>query len=105
MHLIRPARREKMSDIAPKARIVHVTCERGKAGLLYASSPDLRGLLVAEDTADALRKAIPTAIRDLYAAMGVEVVVSPVDDPTDEGRTWVAFPAAIAREALTKESA
>ena len=93
-----------MSEIGPKARIVHITCEEGKAGLLYASSPDLRGLLVAEQTVDALRQAIPRAIRDLYAAMGVEVVVSPVDEP-DEGRTWVAIPAAIARKALANEPA
>jgi hypothetical protein len=93
-----------MSDATMKARIVHITCEQGKAGLLYASSPDLRGLLVAERSVDAVRQAIPKAIRDLYAAKGVEVVVSPVDEP-DEGRTWVAFPAAIAREALTKQPA
>jgi hypothetical protein len=91
-----------MSDVAPKARLVHITCEKGKAGLLYASSPDLLGLLVAEQTIDGLRQAIPNAIRDLYAAMGVEVVVSPVDEP-DDGRTWVAFPAVIARQALRKE--
>ena len=87
-----------------RARIVRINREKGKAGLFYATSPDLNGLLVAEATVDALQKAIPGAIRDMYAASGVEVVVSPVDEP-DEGRTWVALPAAIAREALAKQQA
>jgi hypothetical protein len=93
-----------MSEATMRARIVRINREKGKAGLFYATSPDLNGLLVAEATADALQKAIPKAIRDMYAASGVEVVVSPVDEP-DEGRTWVAFPAAIAREALAKQQA
>jgi hypothetical protein len=93
-----------MSDATLKARIVRIIREKGKAGLFYATSPDLEGLLVAEATIDALQTAIPNAIREMYAASGVEVVVSPVDDP-DEGRTWVALPAAIAREALAKQQA
>jgi hypothetical protein len=93
-----------MSATMPKAHLVRIRCEKGKAGLLYATSPDLHGLLVAEATVDALHKAIPEAIRDMYAASGIEVVVSPVDE-TDEGRTWVALPAAIAREALAKQQA
>jgi hypothetical protein len=90
-----------MSDATMKARIVRIKCERGKAGLFYATSPDLKGLLVAESTVDALQRAIPKAIRDMYAVSGVDVVVSPVDEP-DDGQTWVAFPAAVAREALAK---
>lgn len=93
-----------MSDTMPKARIVRIRCEKGKAGLLYATSPDLRGLLVAEATTEALKQAIPKAIRDMYAASGVEVVVSPVEEPED-GHTWVALPATIAREALAKQQA
>jgi hypothetical protein len=93
-----------MSDATMKARIVRIKCEKGKAGLLYATSPDLKGFLVAESTADELQSAIPKAIRDMYAASGVDVVVSPVDEP-DDGRTWVALPAAIARGALAKQQA
>jgi len=90
-----------MSDTMPKARIVRIRCEKGKTGLLYATSPDLRGLLVAEATAEALKQAIPKAIRDMYAATGVEVVVSPVEEPED-GHTWVAIPAAIVRHWLSE---
>jgi hypothetical protein len=95
---------EDMSDTMPKARLVRIKCEKGKAGLLYATSPDLRCLLVAEATTEALREAIPRAIRDMYAASGVEVLVSPLEEPQD-GETWVALPAAIAREALLKQQA
>jgi hypothetical protein len=96
----------KMSEATMKARIVRISCEKGKTGLFYATSSDLKGLLVAEATIDALQKAIPAAIRDMYAALGVEVVVSPVDEPDhDDHRTWVALPVAIAREALAKERA
>ncbi|MGA7631274.1 MAG: hypothetical protein WCB11_10930 [Terriglobales bacterium] len=93
-----------MSDATMKARIVRIKCEKGKAGLFYATSPDLKGLLVAEATVDALQREIPKAIRDMYAASGVDVLVSPVDEP-DDGQTWVAVPAVIAREAFAKQQA
>ena len=48
-----------------KARIVWVHRERGDAGLFYATSPDLPGLLVAEKTLDELERAIPAAIAEL----------------------------------------
>jgi hypothetical protein len=84
-----------------KAKIVNVKIEEGKTGLFFASSSELKGLLVAKPTLDALEVAIPQAITDLYAACGVEVVVSKVEDhETEEGSPWVAFPAPIAREAL-----
>jgi hypothetical protein len=47
---------------------IRIHRERGKAGLFYATSPDLKGLLVAEKTAEDLEKAIPRAIKDLQAA-------------------------------------
>jgi len=81
-------------------RIVRVEREQGKAGLFYATSPDLKGLLVAEKTSEALEEAIPQAIKDLYAAHGVEVIVSPADEPPEDREMWVAFPAEIARKAL-----
>jgi hypothetical protein len=81
-------------------RIVRVEREQGKAGLFYATSPDLKGFIVAEKTRDALEKAIPQAIKDLYAAHGVEVIVSPADKPPEDREMWVAFPAEIARRAL-----
>jgi hypothetical protein len=91
-----------MTDATMGPRVVRVEREQGKAGLFYATSPDLKGLLVAEQTREALEKAIPKAIKDQYAACGVEVIVSPADDPPEDQEMWVAFPTAIAREALRR---
>jgi hypothetical protein len=73
-----------MADATMKARMVRVRREEGKTGLFYATSPDLKGLLVAEPTLDALELAIPKAISDLYAAQGTVVVVTRVEDGLDE---------------------
>src|SRR5579863_6140917 len=85
-----------------RAHIVRVKREEGKTGLFYATSPDLKGLLVAEPTLDALENAIPQAITDLFAACGVSVVVTRVESDEDHMRSWVAFPAEIAKRELTK---
>ena len=85
-----------------KAHIVRVKREEGKTGLFYATSPDMKGLLVAEPTLDALERAIPQAITDLYAACGTKVVVTRVDEQEDHLRSWVAFPAEIAKSELEK---
>jgi hypothetical protein len=81
-------------------RIVRVEREQGKAGLFYATSPDLKGFMVAEKTREALEKAIPQAIKDLYLAHGIDVIVSPAEEPPEDREMWVAFPADIARKAL-----
>lgn len=89
-----------ITNTAPRARIVRVRIEEGRTGLFYATSPDLKGLLVAEPTLDALDAAVPLAIADLYSVAGVQVLVSKADDGNDELRPWVAFPADVARAAL-----
>jgi hypothetical protein len=91
-----------MADANMKARMVRIRREEGKTGLFYATSPDLKGLLVAEPTLDALELAIPKAIADLYAASGTAVVVTRVEDEFDDHRLWVAVPAEIARRSLEK---
>ena len=82
--------------MSERATIVRVKVEQGKAGLFYATSPDLRGLLVAEPSFDALFEAVPQAITDLYAAKGVKVVVTSAKDDSDF-YPWVAIPAEVAR--------
>jgi predicted RNase H-like HicB family nuclease len=89
-----------MTDATMGTRIVRVEREQGKAGLFYATSPDLKGFLAAGKTREALEKAIPQAIKDLYAAHDMEVIVSPVDEPPEDKEMWVAFPAEIARRVL-----
>jgi hypothetical protein len=95
-----------MTDATMRPRIVRVDREQGKAGLFYATSPDLLGLLVAAPTVEALDLAIPKAIKDLYAAHGVvDIIVEAVDEPPEDREMWVAFPAAIARAALDRAAA
>jgi hypothetical protein len=85
-----------------RAHIVRIKREEGKTGLFYATSPDLKGLLVAEPSLDALDRAVPQAIQELYAACGVNVVVTRVDEQEEDYRTWVAVPAIIAKEPVEK---
>ena len=91
-----------MTTASMKAKTVRVKIEEGKTGLFFASSPDLKGLLVAEPTVDALYKAIPKAIADLYMACGESVVVSILDEKAHGYVPWVAFPADVARRALNE---
>lgn len=89
-----------MQSTATKPKIIRVKIERGTAGLFYATSPNLTGLLVAEDTIEKLEVAIPAAIRDLYAACDVQVFVTRAEDGEEGVGPWIAFPAEIARQAL-----
>ena len=65
--------------------------EEGKAGLFYATSPDLKGLLVASATLDGLEREIPETIKALFAAREIDVAVTKAqgDDAT---APWVAVP-------------
>lgn len=89
-----------MTDATMRPRIVRVEREQGKAGLFYATSPDLKGFLASGKTREALEKAIPQAIKDLYAAHDIEVIVSPVGEPPEDQEMWIAFPVEIARKVL-----
>ena len=90
---------------AMQAHIVRVKYEKGQTGLIYASSPDLKGLLVAEHTFEELEEAVPQAITELYAACGVNVVVTWTDKREDGVRSWVAFPAELAARELAARRA
>ena len=83
--------------MSERATIVRVKIEEDKVGLFYATSPDLRGLLVAKPDLETLFEAIPQAITDLYAAKGIEVVVTIAKDDDPEFYPWVAIPAEVAR--------
>lgn len=89
-----------MTSSSMKAKIVRVRVEKGRAGLYYATSPDLKGLLVGEPTLEALEQAIPAAVADLYLACGVRVVVTKAEDSDGDYSPWVALPAEVARAAL-----
>jgi hypothetical protein len=82
-----------------KARTFTVRIENRK-GLFVATSPDLKGLLVVENSLEALQAAIPTEVADLFSACGVSVMVTEVDDGHGDERPWVAVSADFARRAL-----
>src|ERR1700728_2831271 len=77
-------RAQTMTSALTKARVLRIKVEEGKTGLFYATSPDLKGLLVAEPTMDALEEAIPKVITDMYAACGVKIVVAKAGDNDPE---------------------
>ncbi len=84
------------------AKIVRVKVEEGTPGLFVATSPDLKGLLVAEHSLEDLEAAIPKAVIELYAACGERVIVTKAEDDggDDAGyEPWVAMPAEIAVKA------
>lgn len=85
-----------MTSTLTKAKVVRVKVEEGKTGLFYATSPDLKGLLVAEPTIDALEDAIPRVITDMYAACEMAVVVTKAAD------AWIVIPAEQARAAIER---
>lgn len=81
-----------------KAKIVKVVIDQGKAGLFYATSPNLKGLLVAEHTLEEARAVVPQAIADLFAACDTPVVVSELEN--EGGCSWVAVPTSVAARFL-----
>lgn len=56
--------------------MVRIKQEEGITGLFYATSPDLKGLLVAELSIEALENAIPLEIAKLYEACDEKVIVT-----------------------------
>lgn len=87
-----------MADAKMRAHVVRIQLEECKSGQYLATSRDLKGLLVAERSVDAVLHAVPQAISDLYAACGVDVVVTKLDQELDDQRSWVAVRADLARQ-------
>ena len=93
-----------MPSKSMKPKIIRVEFEEGRAGLFYATSQNLKGLLVAEDTREKCVQAVPQAIRDLYAACGVAVVVTMAEDGDGDYSPYIAFPSELARQELDRAS-
>lgn len=73
-----------------KAKIVRVEVEKGREGLFYATSPDLKGLLVASQTMEGLKAEIPIAIEEMFEASDAPVKVTELENDGD--CSWVAIP-------------
>ena len=58
-----------------RAKIISVEVRRGTAGLLHATSPQMRELYVAAGSLDDLRKSILASIEAIFAAHGEAVSV------------------------------
>lgn len=90
-----------MTSFSMKPKIVRVKIEKDSTGLFFATSPDLKGLLVAVQNKQDLDTGIQSAITDLYAACGVKVFVTLAEDGAGEGYApWIAFPSSVAEAAL-----
>lgn len=87
------------------AEIVRVIREQGEGGWFYATSPDLRGLLVTQPTLDRLDDTTPQAIMDLYTARGLHVILARLEGNNRNYRSWVAIPTALAAQAISQEEA
>jgi hypothetical protein len=87
----------QMSAESSLAKVIRVNIEFDQTGLFYATSPDLKGLLVAKSTIKDLETAIPQAITNLYLATGESVVVIPANDMDGERpiKTWVGLPSSV----------
>ena len=82
------------------SRLVHVDIAEKSPGLFIATSKDLTGLLVAENSLMDLIEAVPGAICDLYAACGEKIVALPVDESDGSVRSWFKMPADRVQSAL-----
>jgi hypothetical protein len=91
----------EMTTSATKAKIVRVKIEADKSGLYFATSRDLKGLLVAERRREDLAQAIPNAISALYEAGGVPVIVTMAESVDGDESPWVAVPRDVVRNALS----
>jgi hypothetical protein len=82
-----------MKSNLSKSIIINITVEEGREGLFYATSPELRGLLVAKPDLDSLDAAIPRAIEELYAVCGLRAIVTPAatrEDDRSDNHPWIA---------------
>lgn len=88
-----------MPSKSMKAKIIRVKIEED-GDMFFATSPDMKGFLVAASSLEKMQAAVPDAIRNMYLACDIEVVVSKAEDGVAPFEPWVAFPVELARQAL-----
>ncbi len=83
-----------------RAFIISIKIDEGRTGLLYATSPEMPGLLVAAEDRDSLLDEVPRVIKAMFQAKGLEVAVLPSSRAPGatslESPPWVAIPAHLA---------
>ena len=87
---------EEMETTPKIARIIDVFIEEESSGMLFATSPDMPGLMVAEPDMDSLLEEIPKVIKALVKAeFDLDCTVIPArrrDRADTEPAPWVAVP-------------
>jgi hypothetical protein len=83
------------------ARVIRVEFDTGETGRIYATSPDLKGLMIGRHTMGELQEALPQAIAALYEAAGEQVFVLRATGDAVDGEAWVTMPVAVAQQALS----
>jgi hypothetical protein len=79
-----------------KAKVINVIIREDESGLLFASSPDLKGFRVTGRSFQELESEIPAVIKMLLSAQGISVSVIEAEASSDNKRQrpWVALPIA-----------
>ncbi len=75
-----------------ETRTIRIAIERGQTELLFATSPDVAGLLVAKATIEEINEDLPRAIGELLALKGEDVLVTRSSDQ-DAPDLWLLAPA------------
>jgi hypothetical protein len=88
-----------MPSKSMRAKIIRVKIDED-GDMFFATSPDMKGLLVAATSLEKMDAAVLKAIRNMYLACDIDVFVSKAEDGSDAFEPWVAFPAELARQAL-----
>lgn len=74
------------------AKLIRIVVQQGHAGLLYATSPDLDGLLIAKPTVEDLNREIPRVIKEFFELANDNVVALQVENQGSPA-PWVVIPA------------
>ena len=75
-----------------KAKLINISIVENR-GRVYASSEDMPGLYVSGYTKEQVIQGLPAAIKALYAAEGIDVIVRELEsDEVQMTAPWVAVP-------------
>lgn len=74
------------------AKIVTIEVSQGDAGLLHATSPEVKELFVSGETIAEVTEAVPVVLTAIYAAHGVRVTVVEAEaNDLDLPAPWVVL--------------
>lgn len=75
------------------AKIINVVVEKVEGGMFFATSPQMRELMVSGTTESEVHEAVPQVIREIFDAHGQSVAVIEAEkDNEDLPMPWVIVP-------------